>query len=177
MFGSEEHGSRCRQFFDTIRTASSRQIAKQFRHLQELGIENTARRLVVLSLWWPLRRCTHNGIPGQVMVEIAASRSSVCAAVSWFGLHSYFVSDSCLSPTANRFPSARWIPKTIRDTRDSRMIAGLVTLKHMSAAGLEASLKLITHLQKHKTVDRVCTLAPYLLAHAHCFTSVAVATC
>ena len=98
-------------------------------------IEHTACRLVV-CLFGHSSEC----------VEIAASRSSVCTAVNRFGLHSYFVSESCLPPTANRFPSAEWIRRTVRDIRDSRMIAGPVTVTHMSDAGLGASLKLITHL-------------------------------
>ena len=130
-----------------------------------------------LSLRRLLRRCTHNRLPGQFMVERAASRSSVCTAASRFGLHSYFVSGSCLPQTANRFTSAVWIRKTVRDMRDSRMIAGLATLKHLSDAGLRASLKLITHLHIHTNPwDRVCTLAPNLLAHARCLTSPAVAS-
>ena len=74
------------------------------------------------------------------MVEIAASRRSVCTAEGRFGLLSYFVSNSCLPLTAIRFPSDGWIRNTVRDIRDSCMIAGLVTLKHMSDAGLGASL-------------------------------------
>ena len=42
-------------------------------------------------------------MPGQFLVEIAASRSFVCTAVSRFGLQTYFVSDSRLPPTANRW--------------------------------------------------------------------------
>ena len=102
-----------------------------------------------LSLWQPLRNFSQRRMPGQFMVEIAASRSPVCTAVSRIGLHSFFVADSCLPLAANRIPSAGWIRKTVRDFRDSRMITGLVKVKHMSDAGLGASLKLVTHLHKH----------------------------
>ena len=98
-------------------------------------IEHTASRLVVCVSLATIEK-VHS-----FMVDIAASRSSVCTAVSRFWLH--------LPPTAKRFPSAGWIRKTVRNIRDPRMIAGLVTLKHMSDAGVGASVKLITHLHKH----------------------------
>ena len=46
----------------------------KFRHAQEWAYRD-------LSLWQPKRKCSHRRMPGQFMVEIAASRSPVCTAV------------------------------------------------------------------------------------------------
>ena len=97
----------------------------QFRHVQEWWIEHTASRPVV-CLFGNQRR---SALTKECQVNLCLrSRSSVCTAVHRFGLHSYFVSDSCLPPAANHFSSTGWIPKHVREIRDSRMIAGLVTV-------------------------------------------------
>ena len=78
---------------------TSMQTTMQFWHVQEWG----SKKPPVVS--WSVSD-THKRMPGQFTVEIAASRDSVCTAVSKIRRHVNSVSDPCLPPSANRVPSA-----------------------------------------------------------------------
>ena len=118
-FGSEEHG---KTMSSVLRYDKSSKFAADDQAIParaRLGIEHTARRLAVCLFGGHCEDALTTECLRQFMVEIAASRHFACKAARRFGLHSCFVSDSCLPPTVNRSPSAGWIRKIIRDIWDS----------------------------------------------------------